>query len=127
MFIDSFDIRFSLRSCEIAETTHYTTFTCPNEATYILSRKCTNEYYGAAGPCCKVDDLINYIMNDRPEFGASLKYALHCDDDTFWRADQVLKWLAAIDKSGAAVHSTFFCFVRLDNNSIPCGALSVRR
>jgi hypothetical protein len=65
-----------------------------------LSRKCTNEYYGAAGPCCKVDDAFNYLLNDRPEFAATIKYALHCDDDTYWRADQVLKWLALIEKSG---------------------------
>lgn len=98
--LDTFDVRFSLRNCEISETAHYTAFTCHNEATYVLSRTCTNEYYGAAGPCCKVDDAFNYLLNDRPEFAANIKYALHCDDDTYWRPDQVLKWLGALEKSG---------------------------
>lgn len=93
-------MRFSLRNCEIAETTHYTTFSCRNEPTYVLTRKCTNEYYGAAGPCCKFDDAFNYLLNDRADLAATLKYALHGDDDTFFRPDQVLRWLAAVEKAG---------------------------
>ncbi len=66
----------------------------------MLSRKCTNEYYGAAGPCCKFDDAFNYLLNDRADLAPKIKYALHGDDDTFFRPDQVLKWLAALDKTG---------------------------
>lgn len=97
---DTYSVRFALRFCAISETTHFTTFSCHNEPTYVLSRKCTNEYYGGPGPCCKVDDLFTYLMVDRPDLFAHTKYALHCDDDTYWRVDQVLVWLAAIENSG---------------------------
>lgn len=97
---DDFLMRFALRQCHVKEYTHYTTFDCHNEPTYLLSRKCSNEYYGWAGPCCKVDDMINYITNDRPDFFANIKYILHGDDDTFFRVDQVMKWLATVDKAG---------------------------
>ena len=97
---DTFDVRFAMRHCKAMETEHYTSFECHHEPTYILSRKCTSEYYGAAGPCCKVDDAINYLVQDRPDVYEQLKYFLHCDDDTFWRVDQVMRWLAAIENSG---------------------------
>lgn len=80
----------------------YTTFVCHNEPTYLLSRNCTSEYYVAAGICCKVDESINYLVNVRPDFFKGIKYMLHSDDDTYWRPDQVLKWLAAVENSGAS-------------------------
>jgi len=78
----------------------YTTFSCHNEPTYLLSRKCNDDYYGADGPCCKVDDAINFIVNVRPDFFAQIKFMLHCDDDMYWRPDQVLRWLASVQNSG---------------------------
>ena len=98
--LDTFEVRYAFRHCLKQETTRFTTFKCHNEPTYILSRKCTNQYYGGPGPCCKVDDLFTYITLDRPDLFAHLKFALHCDDDTYWRPEQVLRWLAAIDNSG---------------------------
>ena len=61
---DNFLVRFALRHCQIEEFLHYTTFSCRNEPVYLLSRKCTNEYYGANGPCCIVDDILNYVIYD---------------------------------------------------------------
>jgi hypothetical protein len=89
-----------MRHCAISDFIFYTSFDCPNEPTFILSRSCTNEYYGANGPCCKVDDGINYLVNDRPKLFEHIKFILHCDDDEYWRADQTLKWLAAVQNSG---------------------------
>ena len=89
-----------MRHCAISDFIFYTSFDCPNEPTFILSRNCTNEYYGANGPCCKVDDGINYLVNDRPKLFEHIKFILHCDDDEYWRADQTLKWLAAVQNSG---------------------------
>jgi len=100
-YADTFEIRYALRHCEIAEYDRYTTFSCHNEPTYLLSRECTNEYYQAAGICCKVDESIHYLVNSRPDFFARIKYMLHSDDYTYWRPEQVLKWLAAVDNSGA--------------------------
>lgn len=99
--IDTFEIRYAFRHCEIAEYESYTTFSCHNEPTYLLSRECTNEYYNAPGICCKVDESINYLVNQRPEFFKGIKYMLHSDDDTYWRPDQALRWLAALENSGA--------------------------
>ena len=89
-----------MRSCEALETAHFTSFSCLNEPVYLLSRNCTNSYYGAAGPCCKVDDMIHYLVNDRPELFRSIQFVLHSDDDEYWRGDQVLRWLAALFHSG---------------------------
>ena len=90
-----------MRNCVMVDYALYTTFACHNEPLYLLSRTCTDDYYGAAGPCCKVDDAINYLVNIRIELFAHTKFVLHCDDDMYWRVDQVLRWLAAVDKSGA--------------------------
>lgn len=99
--LDTFEVRYALRHCDIKETEHYTTFACEHEPTYVLSRRCTNEYYGAAGPCCKLDDAMNYLINDRKDdLFPHIKYFLHCDDDTYWRADQIMRWLATIENSG---------------------------
>jgi hypothetical protein len=89
-----------MRNCEQQEYPLYTTFDCHNEPTYLLSRVCTDDYYGAAGPCCKVDDAVNFVVNTRTDLFASIKYMLHCDDDMFWRADQTLRWLAAVENAG---------------------------
>jgi hypothetical protein len=98
---DNFLIRYALRHCQIHEYEHYTTFDCHNEPSYLLSRTCTNEYYGAAGPCCKVDDAFNYLINDNPELFKHIKYVLHGDDDTFFRPDAVMNYLSQVEKSGA--------------------------
>src|SRR5689334_10666988 len=99
-FADTFQMRYTMRHCKLIETEHYSTFECHNEPTYILSRVCTNEYYGGPGPCCKADEAFKYLLNDRPDLFAHIKYALHCDDDTYWRVDQLLRWLAALENSG---------------------------
>lgn len=65
-----------------------------------MTRNCTNQYYGALGPCCKVDDAINYLVNDRADLFAKIKFVLHSDDDEYWRADEILRWLSALERSG---------------------------
>lgn len=97
---DTPTIRFLMRHCVIHEYTNFTTFSCPHEPTYILTRVCSAQYYVAAGICCKVDETIHFIANANKELWAHTKYLLQSDDDTFWRVDQVLRWLAAVEKSG---------------------------
>ncbi len=77
---DSLAVRFALRHCELTDSPHFTSFACRGEPTYVLSRSCSAEYYGSAGPCCKVDDLLRYLTLDRAELFAHTKFALHCDD-----------------------------------------------
>ena len=101
LLVDTFEVRYALRHCELIDYDVITTFACHNEPTYVLSRNCTNEYYVANGICCKVDDAMNYLVNVRADFFQGIKFMLHSDDDTYWRPDQVLKWLATIDNSGA--------------------------
>ena len=99
--LDNIMIRFALRHCQH----HFrnlilTHFVCPNEPTYILSHNCTDEYYGWAGPCCKVDEGISSIISDHPKLFKNVKFLIHGDDDTYWRGDLVMKWLAKINNAG---------------------------
>eukprot|EP01038_Epipyxis_sp_PR26KG_P006280 gene6280-8648_t len=96
---DTFETRFALRHCHIKEHSEFTSFTCHNEATYVLTRTCTSEYYNAAGICCKVDESINFITN-YPEIYSHMKFFVQADDDTYFRPDQLLRWLASIENSG---------------------------
>lgn len=79
---DNFHTRLLMRQCNVAEYDHFTAFQCPHEATYVLTRQCSNEYYGAAGPCCKMDEFVNYLF-ENTNLMSHLKYLIHCDDDTF--------------------------------------------
>lgn len=99
---DSFVSRYAMRHCERTEAKDFTIFNCPNEPHYILSRSCENSYYGATGPCCKVDELFNFITNENPDLYSHLKYVFHCDDDTYFRADQILRYVGSIEKAGIA-------------------------
>ena len=42
---DTYSVRENMRYCEMKELKHYTSFEC-EEGTFILSRKCNNDYYG---------------------------------------------------------------------------------
>lgn len=97
---DTFEVRFAMRQCEITEYEKFTTFSCKNEPTYILSRECSAIYFGGDGPCCKVDDMFVYLTQMNTELYSHLKFVLHGDDDQFWRVDQIMRWLAAVDKAG---------------------------
>lgn len=98
---DNFAVRYALRQCHVIEHPHYTTFSCRNEPVYLLSRTCDNSYYGPPGPCCKVDEMINFLANDRhSDLFKEIKYVFHADDDTYFRAEPLLRWVAALDNSG---------------------------
>mmetsp|Transcript_24725 Transcript_24725/g.36449 ORF Transcript_24725/g.36449 Transcript_24725/m.36449 type:complete len:210 (-) Transcript_24725:866-1495(-) len=89
---DTHAFRFSVRHCTKHERSNHTVFKCPDEPTYLLSRVCNANYYGPAGPCCKVDESINYLLS-RPEL-RHIKYFAHSDDDTYWRPHQLLRALS---------------------------------
>lgn len=102
--IDTFQARYMMRHCKIRETPHFTSFDCPHEPTYILSRKCLPTQGGGPGPCCKVDELFTYLIMDRPDVYSHIKWAFHCDDDTFFRIDQVMRYFAKIHNTGAMTY-----------------------
>ena len=67
---DTSNIRFSLRHCKRTEHTHkYTSFSCPHEPIYVLSRVCSpllpvetekSKYFSTwNGQSCKIEDAIN--------------------------------------------------------------------
>lgn len=97
---DSVLVRFALRQCSLRETAHFTVFHCIHEANYILTRNCSSEYYVANGPCCKIDELLNFLINDSPQLFATTKYLIQADDDTYWRVDQVMRFLAVLEHAG---------------------------
>ena len=47
------------------------------------------------GLCCKVDELINYVIQS--DMYKNLKFVLVGDDDYFYRVDRILLWLSYID------------------------------
>lgn len=100
VFPDTFQSRYAFRHCKIRETAHFTSFDCHNEPTYVLSRRCLPTGGGGPGPCCKVDELFTYLMIDRPDVYSHTKYAIHGDDDNFFRVEQVLMFLARLEKIG---------------------------
>eukprot|EP01038_Epipyxis_sp_PR26KG_P017086 gene17086-23505_t len=96
---DTVMLRYTFRNCKIRELIEMTSFECENEATYLLARKCNDDYYGDKGPCCKVDAAFSWIIANEELF-SHVKYLLHADDDTYFRPDQVFRWLASIENSG---------------------------
>lgn len=88
-----------MRHCKKDEFANFTTFTCVEEPTYVMTRFCTNQYYVAAGICCKFDETINFVANSNPTLFAKTKYLIQSDDDTYWRTDQLMRWLASIENA----------------------------
>lgn len=89
-----------MRHCHVNDYEDFTTMTCRNEATYLLTRQCSDAYYVANGPCCKVDAVIDFLANRKPAVYERLKFMLLSDDDQYWRPDQALRWLASVQRSG---------------------------
>lgn len=95
---DSTESRFYFRHCHLMDFPSFTTFKCPHEPYYVLTRNCTNEYYAANGICCKVDESIQFLKTIKQELVAHMKYIVFTDDDTYWRVDQLMFWLSFVDK-----------------------------
>jgi hypothetical protein len=89
--------RMMLRYCHMADGLLYTTFDCPGEATYLLTRNCTEQYYVAIGICCKVDSALDYLIYDNLELYKKIEYAFVIDDDEFIRLDQLFRWIYLLD------------------------------
>jgi hypothetical protein len=71
-----------------------------DEPTYVLTRECSNTYYHADGICCKLDEVINFVANENSELFAHTKFLVEADDDVYFRPDQVMRYLAAVENSG---------------------------
>lgn len=105
MMEDSAQIRLMMRHCHREEIimnatkTDFTTYKCPNEPTYVLARKCNGHYYLPGGMCCKVDEVINFLVFGVPDLYKRTKYLVFGDDDSYYRVDQLLKWIADVDSS----------------------------
>ena len=80
---DTFEARLLFRHCRRTEGPRHTAFTCPDEVpTYVLTRRCTAEYYAASSACCKFDEGVDFLVHGQPEVYAGMAYVLHGDDDT---------------------------------------------
>eukprot|EP01036_Dinobryon_divergens_P033772 gene33772-43641_t len=96
---DTTEVRFDFRHCKFFDSPHFTSFSCPNEIKYILTRKCTSDYYIGKGICCKNDDAINFLV-EHPNLFSHSQFVIVGDDDVYFRGDQMLRWLAAVARSG---------------------------
>jgi hypothetical protein len=88
-----------MRHCETTDYEQYTTFSCHHEPLYLLVRSCSRP----PAPeciCSKVDASVNFLVHARGELFASTHHVLITDDQTYWRPDQLLRWLAAVQRSG---------------------------
>jgi hypothetical protein len=94
---DSASTRLAMRYCDETDHGNFTTFDCPDEASYLLTRHCTDEYYYAPGICCKTDSALQFAAFYDEEFFRDIEYVVLSDDDEFWRVDQFLKWLYLVD------------------------------
>jgi hypothetical protein len=64
----------------------------------VLSRRCSSAYYIASSACCKFDEGVNFVKSQQHIYDR-MKFLLQGDDDTFWRVDQLERWLAVVEKS----------------------------
>lgn len=96
-------MRLQMRFCKQKDYDNFVTiFKCYKEPIYILSRQCTSDYAISKGICCKVDVLFQFIMKYRQELYNNMKFVTLSDDDTFWRADQLLYWLSILNKANVS-------------------------
>lgn len=94
--------RHALQECPSTTDALFTSYTCPKEPTFILSRTCDNSGHNQGdyrGLCCKIDDLVSFLVHSRPATFHKIKYSFIADEDYFFRVDRVLAWLGHIDKS----------------------------
>jgi hypothetical protein len=99
---DTFELRYDFRQCNMTENTDVsmTSFTCPGEPTYLLARKCTDDYWGAPGLCCKIDAALYFLTSAESQAAVyrDMKYLIQSDDDMFWRSDQLMRWLNLVER-----------------------------
>ena len=124
---DTTEVRFDFRHCKFFDSPHFTSFSCPNEIKYILTRKCTSDYYigndifslelsliiiikcifrwqpKGKGICCMNDDAINFLV-EHPNLFSHSQFVIVADDDVYFRGDQMLRWLAAVARFDAPYH-----------------------
>ena len=55
------------------------TFSCPGWPTAVVAEKCTGAYYGAKGPCCKMDDAILFVLQS--PWWKEIDWFIFSDDD----------------------------------------------
>jgi hypothetical protein len=118
---DTFAVRFMLRHCVRREGPRNTYFACPeNEPVYVLTRRCTEEYYAAASACCKVEEGLAFLLAAQPHVLKRLQFLLVGDDDTFWRVDQVHYTTRASERALPAVPSSLVLPYRRTGGSLVC-------
>jgi hypothetical protein len=121
---DTFAVRFMLRHCVRREGPRNTYFACPeNEPVYVLTRRCTEEYYAAASACCKVEEGLAFLLAAQPHVLKRLQFLLVGDDDTFWRVDQVCctrRASAACDAKPHLIRASSLSFHRRTGGSHVC-------
>ena len=97
---DTADTRFYFRHCQLIDYETSSTFQCPHEnVVYVMTRQCTEDYFHSSGICCKFDESLNFLKINRKHLFSHMKYLIHSDDDTYFRVDEVLRWLSLVEKA----------------------------
>lgn len=105
MYIDTFQVRFAMRHCVETDYPRYTTFKCHHEPTYLLARQCARVPHTPDQLIdCKLDESLDYLLNEGKSMFGSMQHALFIGDDTYIRPDQLVRWLHSVGQSGVSVY-----------------------
>ena len=116
---DIWHTRHAFHSCPSTQVGRFTTFSCLNEPTVVLSEACnhyplnSHEEYS-----CKVDELLLYI-SQRIDLFHYLRFVVITSDEFYFRVDVLFRWLGFIDRSEA----NHMPLVAFNSNSRDVGAL----
>lgn len=95
--------RLEFRHCDERSDHNFTSFKCPHEPTVVLASRCTEESSNLSGNfCCKIEELIRFLVYSRPELYRTIKYAFVGDDDYYYRVDRIMVWLSYLERANVS-------------------------
>lgn len=101
MVEDLFHARHAFRSCPSSQLGRFTTFSCANEPTVVLSDACSHYPLNSQEEySCKVDELLLYVSL-RKDLFQDLRFVVITSDEYYFRVDVLFRWLGFVDRSEA--------------------------
>ena len=98
---DHWHARHAFRSCPASQTGRFTTFSCVNEPTVVLSEACNHHPLDSEEEySCKVDELLLYVSL-REDLFHDLRFVVITSDEYYFRVDVLFRWLGVVDRSEA--------------------------
>lgn len=92
-----------MRQCHLTDYAQYAVFKCHHEPHYLLARNCNRlKDSPTERRTCKIDESLDFLLNaERAIFDEPLtRHVLLASDDSYFRPDQLSRWLHSLDNSG---------------------------